>query len=1024
MKLLKKYHKIIQYINEHQYEIAIGLVSILALIVGIFAIGFLKAFLIILILDGILFSPNLLNFINNISKKNMEVTMEKKRTEARHARTGHAQKTDYTKGANVASTRSARTTRMSKNKKGKVKDKTKKKKIGKKILMVCLILGIVCLVAFGIFMFFIIKDAPEFSPDKLYHQEASILYSSDGTIIKKLGSENRETISYDQLPEVLVDAIVATEDSRFFQHNGFDLPRFIRAGIGTLLGQNAGGASTLTMQIAKNHFTSTNRSITRKFTDIYMSIFQIEKHYTKEEIMEFYVNAPYLGSGAWGVEQACLTYFGKSAKDINLAEAAMIAGMFQAPNTYDPNINPDLTEKRRQTVLYLMRRHNYIDEKEYETALNLSVDKIVKSVSTEDGGDTDRFKYQSFIDAVVADVTERTGNNPYNVSMQIYTTMDKDKQEAVEDIMNGKTFNWENDVVQGAVAVVDVNTGALTAISNGRNISGANQLGRATKVKRQIGSTAKPIYDYGPGFEYLGWSTATPFADEPHSYSGTDDDDGGIENWNRTYQGWMTLRTALAESRNIPALKAFQQNDNENIKNFAESLGLNPQVENGVVYESHALGGYDGESPLTMAGAYAAFANGGYYTKPYTYTKIVYREDDKTEEIETERTKVMSPETAYMISNVLYDAADYGIGTSYLNGVRFGAKTGTSNFTEDLIKRKGYPSNAVNDLWVDGINTQYAISVWYGYDKQDDKYVSTTNTGGHRNLFKAIAGNFFTDKAEFTKPDGVVAVEVEKETYPVKLPSANTPSNMRITELFKKGTEPTEVSSRFAQLSDVSNVKSSISGNSVSISWTGIKTPEELDSNSLSSWIGKVFTDSGYKNSYLQSRLGQNQSMLGSVGYNIYAKQKDGTLRLIQFTNNTSITFTARSTDSGTYVVKSCYSNFTAAEAPGVETTVNVSNVQGEMSVSLVGSANMTVNLNSTYRDQGVVVKEDGKDVTSDAEVEISITNAAGIPASLDNFTSTAGVYTITYTITYEDYSKTITRKVTVVDSSTEQPTE
>lgn len=1016
MKLLKKYHKVFQYINEHQYEIAIGLVSILALIVGIFAVGFLKALIIILILDGILFSPNLINLINNISKKNMEVTMEKKRTEARHARTGHAKKTDYTKGANVASTRSAR---MARNKKGTTKGKNKKKKIGKKVLMVLLILGIIALVAFGIFMFFIIKEAPEFSPDKLYHQEASILYSSDGSVIKKLGSENREKISYDQLPEVLVDAIVATEDSRFFQHNGFDLPRFMRAGFGTLLGKNAGGASTLTMQIAKNHFTSTNRSITRKFTDIYMSIFQIEKHYTKEEIMEFYVNAPYLGSGAWGVEQACLTYFGKSAKDINLAEAAMIAGMFQAPNTYDPNINPDLTEKRRQTVLYLMKRHNYIDDTEYKAALNLSVDKIVKSVSTEDGEQTDRFKYQSFIDAVVEDVTERTGNNPYNVSMQIYTTMDKDKQEAVEDIMNGKTFKWENDVVQGAVAVVDVKTGALTAISNGRNISGANQLGRATKVKRQIGSTAKPIYDYGPGFEYQGWSTATPFADEPHSYSGTDTDDGGIENWNRTYQGWMTLRTALAESRNIPALKAFQQNKNSDIKNFAESLGLHPQIENGMVYESHALGGYDGEAPLTMAGAYAAFANGGYYTKPYTYTKIVYREDDKTEEVDAEKKKVMSPETAYMISNVLYNAADYGIGTSYLNGVHFGAKTGTSNFTEDLIKKKGYPSNAVNDLWVDGINTQYAISVWYGYDKQDDKYVSTTNTGGHRNLFKAIAGNFFTDKAEFTKPDGVVSVEVERETYPVKLPSANTPANMRITELFKKGTEPTEVSSRFAQLSDVSNAKSSISGNSVSISWNGIKTPAELDSGSLSSWIGKVFTDSGYKNSYLQSRLGQNQSMLGSVGYNIYAKQKDGSLRLIQFTNNTSITFTAKSTDSGTYIVKSCYSNFKAAEAPGVETTVNVSNVQGEITVSLVGSASMTVNLNSTYRDQGVVVKEDGKDVSTSAEVETSITNSAGIPASLDTFTSTAGTYTISYTVTYGDYTKTITRKVTVVDNQT-----
>lgn len=942
--------------------------------------------------------------------------MEKKRTEARHARTGHTKQTDYTKGATVASTRSARTAMK---KKGSTKKTKGKKKIGKKVLMTFLILGIIFLVAFGIFMFMIVKEAPEFSPDKLYHQEASILYSTDGSIFEKLGSENREKISYDQMPEVLVDAIVATEDSRFFQHNGFDLPRFIRAGFGTLLGKNAGGASTLTMQIAKNHFTSTTRSITRKFTDIYMSIFQIEKHYTKQEILEFYVNAPYLGSGAWGVEQACLTYFGKSAKDINLAEAAMIAGMFQAPNTYDPNINPDLTEKRRQTVLYLMKRHNYIDEKEYEAALKLSVDKIVKSVSSEDGGDTDKFKYQSFIDAVVQDVKDRTGLNPYNVSMQIYTTMDKEKQEALEDIMNGKTFKWENDVVQGAVAVVDVKTGALTAISNGRNINGANQLGRATKVKRQIGSTAKPIYDYGPGIEYQGWSTATPFADEPHSYSGTEDEDGGIENWNRTYQGWMTLRTALAESRNIPALKAFQQNKNSNIKTFAESLGLHPQVENNLVYESHALGGYDGEAPITMAGAYAAFANGGYYAKPYTYTKIVFRENGKTEEVKTDKKKVMSPETAYMISNVLYDAAKYGIGTDYVNGVHFGAKTGTSNFTEDLIKKKGYPSNAVNDLWVDGINTQYAISVWYGYDKQHDKYVSTTNTGGHRNLFKAVASHFFTDKSDFTKPDGVVSVEVEKETYPVKLPSPNTPANVRITELFKKGTEPTEVSSRFAQLSDVSNVKSSISGNSVTISWNGIKTPAELDSGNLSSWIGKVFTDSGYKNSYLQSRLGQNQSILGSVGYNIYAKQKDGNLRMIQFTNNTSITFTAKSTDSGTYIVKSCYSNFKGAEAPGVETTVNVSNVKGEITVSLVGSSSETVQLNTPYT-KTVIVKEDGKDVTADAEIETTVVDSNGIPASFDDFAKTAGTYTITYKVTYDGVTKTITRKVTVTDSGGE----
>ncbi|MBS7020488.1 MAG: transglycosylase domain-containing protein, partial [Firmicutes bacterium] len=501
-----------EYLSEHQYETAIFIISVIAFIIGIFAIGFLKSLLIIGILDGVLFVPNLLNIINK--KKNMEVTMEKKNTRsAKHARTGNKKTEEKEITATVASTRSARASKKVNSK--KAKDKTKKKKIGKKVLMVLLILGILFLILLGLFMFKIVKDAPKFSTQQLYHQEASILYSTDGSIIDKLGSENREKISYDQMPEVLVDAIVATEDSRFFQHNGFDLPRFVKASFGTLLGKNAGGASTLTMQIAKNHFTSTNRSITRKFTDIYMSIFQIEKHYTKQEILEFYVNAPYLGSGAWGVEQACLTYFGKSAKDINLAEAAMIAGMFQAPNTYDPNIHPDLAEKRRQTVLYLMKRHKYIDEKEYNAAMKLTVDKILKK--SDGTGDANPHKYQSFIDAVVVDVKERTGLNPYNVSMQIYTTMNKEQQQHVEDVMNGKTFKWENDVVQGGVAVVDVKTGAVAAIGGGRNVNAARTLNRATQLNKQIGSTAKPIYDYGPGMEFNNWSTATPFADEPHS---------------------------------------------------------------------------------------------------------------------------------------------------------------------------------------------------------------------------------------------------------------------------------------------------------------------------------------------------------------------------------------------------------------------------------------------------------------------------------------------------------------------------
>ena len=240
--------------------------------------------------------------------------------------------------------------------KKKVKDKTATKKkimLALKILLIIFIVGIIgVLITAAIFLGSIVKNAPEFKPENLYQQESTIMYDANGEIIAKLGIEKRENISYEELPEVLVNAIIATEDSRFFQHNGFDLPRFLVASFGQLLGRDAGGASTLTMQLSKNYVSQNTVSegmagIKRKFTDIYMSMFKIEKNYTKKEIIEFYVNSNFLGGtsvisgGAYGVEQACLTYFGKNAKDINVAEAALIAGLFQAPYSYDPYLHPE-----------------------------------------------------------------------------------------------------------------------------------------------------------------------------------------------------------------------------------------------------------------------------------------------------------------------------------------------------------------------------------------------------------------------------------------------------------------------------------------------------------------------------------------------------------------------------------------------------------------------------------------------------------------------------------------------------------
>lgn len=966
--------KIKRFVRRYQFELCIGLISIVALIIGTLAIGFLKAFLIIAVIDALLIVPGLIST---------------KQVQGKH-----------TKPSRKSATKSSS---------GKKKEKGKKKwwKIALLVFFIFMIIGIV---VFALFMTYIVITAPKFDPNNLYRQESSIVYDKNGKVYAKLGTEKREKITYNQLPEVLVNAIVATEDARYFQHNGFDLPRFAKASIGQLLGRDAGGASTLTMQVSKNNYTSTTASgfegIKRKFTDIYMSIFQIEKKYTKQEIMEFYVNQPYLGSGAYGVEQAAQTYFGKSVTDLNLAEAATIAGLFQAPNAYDPYLHPETSEKRRLTVLYLMKRHGYINDDEYNAAKELTVTKLLKKTASEAN------RYQSFLDTVIDEVEERTGNSPYNVAMEIYTTMDPEKQQHVDDIMNGTSFNWENDAVTAGISVIDSKTGAIVAVGAGRNRTGERSYNTATMINRQIGSTAKPLYDYAMGIEKKGWSTYTPFADEPHGYSNAT----SIENWDRNFQGFMTLRKALEESRNIPALKAFQTNSKKDIKAFVESVGLSPEYENGILHEAHALGGYNGESPLTLSAAYASFASGGYYTKPYSFTKIVYRENDKTYETDIKRNKVLSEETAYMISDVLYGAASWGVGTNVTSsGAKFAAKTGTSNFSQEIINKYNFPSNAVNDLWVAGYSPDYAISVWYGYEKINANYVSTTNTGGHRRLFLAVANGVFKPGSVFTKPAGVSQVTIENYTYPAKLPSANTPDDLKITELFKKGTEPTDVSSRFNTLDNVKNVKSSLSGNTVTITWDQI-TPATQNT----SWVSQLFSDSGYANSFIASLNNYNAGRVGTFGYNVYAKNNDGSLTLVDFVTTNKISFTVRSNDPTNYVVKSSYSILKACESSGTEVKVNLDSVKSQISAALVGG-NSTVSVGSTYSDAGIKVTEDSTDVTKKADLSITVTGPSGsktvtsiseIGSVID--TTTPGTYTITYEISYNDFSDTLERTVTI----------
>ncbi len=676
-----------------------------------------------------------------------------------------------------------------KNTKKQLKNKKKKNNTLNNICLVFIILIFLGIVSVSGFFCYIYMNAPEFKGELLYKRESSNIYDSKGDLITSIGTEKRQIVTYEELPQVLIDAIVATEDSRFFEHDGFDIYRFAKAGVGFLKGEDAGGASTLTMQLSKNTYTSTNAKgfdgIVRKFTDIYMSIFKIEKDYSKKEIIEFYVNAPYLGAGSYGVQMASKTYFDKDVSNINLVEAAIIAGLFQAPGEYDPYVNPDKTNDRKNEVVNLMLRHGYISETEADIAKNVYVGDIIKKQKNNVS------KYQGFIDTVIEEVIDKTGENPYEVSMDIYTTMIRSKQDVINNFYNNHKF--KDDKVQVGIGVIDNDTGAIIAVGAGRNKNSELSLNYATQIKRHPGSTAKPLFDYGPGIEFKNWSTYTPFIDKPVRYT-----NGGVmNNVDYKYKGFMTLEQCLVKSRNTCALQAFQKLSNSKIDQFVTSLGITPEYlgNSHFINEAHSIGGFTGVSPIQLAAAYATFGNGGYFTEAHSVNKIIYKNDnDEVVEFNYQKNRVMKDTTAYMISYMLQKVTTRRI---KVKGTEISTKTGTSSYDSARLKSLGLSSNVIQDSWTATFSPDYSVAIWYGYDELTKKtYNTSSHAWSERNKIQAeIINNIMEENSKFERPSGIVASKVVVGTNPPKLPNASTPSSKIQTHLFIKGTQPTTVAS-------------------------------------------------------------------------------------------------------------------------------------------------------------------------------------------------------------------------------------
>lgn len=671
-----------------------------------------------------------------------------------------------------------------------MKKKNIKNSNGKKrnIIDTIAIFTLVCVVVVSLFGFMtlnhILEDSKKFKEEYLQADQATVIkmLNSDGEyeVVKQISSGDgiREDTSYDQLPQVVVDAFLAVEDSRFFKHNGFDLPRFLKSALENIkAGGFAQGGSTLTMQmIDVTHVTTTTdqntiQKLIAKVQEIFMAL-DAESYLSKEEIITSYLNNINFGGPARGIQKGAQYYFGKDISEVNLSEAAFLAGVINAPNAYNPYLNYENAVARRDNALQLMLNHGYISETEYKLAINTELAFQLGGTTTFDG-----LPFQSAID-YIADYCSRNLNlNIYDGNMVIYTTFDIETQQLYDDIMNGK-YGYLEDAPQGmqaGSALINVEDGSIAALAGGLNYDGDIRKNFAYSETHQTGSAIKPLLDYTLAFEYLGWATDQIIADIPMYYRGTTTQ---VWNASKKYNGDVSIDDAIAYSWNIPALTALQEVidtvGTNTVVDKMLSLGLSTfeKVKDGTIPFVVGMGIGGGDmyaTPLEMAAAYATLANGGIYTEPYAITKIEFSDDSREDYIHEPVTReVFSPQASYLMNELLVKAVSNYSGTYQSvmqSSYQVATKTGTSDWGEDG-KKWGIPQIAAKDKWTCSYTTKYSIATWNGYttDENGKPYGYLTTAQMNQNIPTKINKKVFdfvhkdNRPSNFKQPSGVVSI--------------------------------------------------------------------------------------------------------------------------------------------------------------------------------------------------------------------------------------------------------------------------
>jgi len=676
------------------------------------------------------------------------------------------------------------------------KKKKRKINIARVTLLVFLLFFIIGVGAGTGFVLGIVKNMPKWEPGEIDPALTSFVYDKNGNQIATLhGAENRLVVKIEDVPKMVQDSFIAAEDHRFRDHFGIDIQAFARAVIANIKhGWGAQGASTITVQLANNAFTKSKEKLLERKIQEYLLAIQLERLYTKDQILEMYLNQVYFGEGAFGVQTAALTYFDKDVSELTLAESALLAGLVQRPEGYNPFKHPDLALKRRNIILDKMYRFGFIKDKEViEKAKNEPLN-IVKEKKTQK-----QRKYGYFIDHVIKEASnmlQEQGINPiqiFNSGFKIYTTLDTELQEKLEEIYADQSFfpkSVDDTPVQSAAVFLNPHTGEILGMMGGREYTVKRGLNRAVDMKRQPGSTIKPISVYGPAVEN-GYMPSTVINDAPVIFPSTPQAYKPT-NYDGRWRGLITMRTALKYSVNVPAVKMLDKIGVDTGYNFAKRLGL-PLLP-GDRNLSLALGGLTkGVSPLDMAAAYGAFANQGVRVEPHSVTKIVDGEGNVIVEKTPKNTIVMKEETAYLVTDMLKTVIQEGTGTRARLNRPVAGKTGTTQLPPSP-SFKGLKGN--KDAWFAAYTPEIVGVVWMGYDETTPKhYLQKVYGGGYPALiWKNVVSHVLKDEPvkEFPRPKGIVYAQVDAKSG--KLPSELTPDQFIINEIFTRKTLPREVS--------------------------------------------------------------------------------------------------------------------------------------------------------------------------------------------------------------------------------------